>query len=877
MTERVPAATNRQLAVRLAVARALGRARDLDDVYSAALNTLAECLEVSRASVLLFDPDGVMRFRAYRGLSSEYRAEVQGHSPWTPDSVDAEPLLVPDVTCDPSLERYWPVFAQERIAALAFIPLVSLGRVIGKFMLYYDAQHAFDDEEVQLATVIAGAVAFAVERGRTEGVARGSDASPGFEPDAAIGAWEWEVSGEVDPDGRLSGLPSKSLRQVRQCNVMSSRDCLKILDLDGRLIYINDAGLEGLGVDDARELLHRPWVDLWEEKEREPLREVIARARAGAIGKFQAPCRTPAGIMKWWDIVIMPIVGADGAIVQLLAVSRDVSAPWRAESFQAGQHQVLEMIATGAPLHQVLTLLAHIVEDQCEGMICSVLLLDADGVHVRMGAAPSLPDDYSRRIDGQPLGPRVGSCGTAMQLGRSVIVTDIARDPRWEILRDAATAIGLRACWSAPILSSSSPKKVLGSFAMYCASSRGPSCEELRLVETAADLAGAAIDHHRSQEALRQSEVRNRAILRAIPDWMFVLSSDGVYLDYHVNVADHLLVPPEAFLGKSIHEVLPPWLAEKFTRAFERALATNEPERLEYSLESRHEPRFYEACVVRSNGDKLLSIVRDITDRKRAELDAAAQREELAHVNRVLILNEQSGALAHELSQPLAAILSNAQAARRMLDRSPLDLDELRETLDDVIKSDKRAGAVIHRLRELLRKNKADLQPLDLNEVTREVIDLTRSDLLLRRMPVKTALSPGIPPVLGDRVQLQQVILNLVLNACEAMSTVEPAERELMLTTVADDKCVQITIADRGIGIPPGELDSVFDPFVTHRTQGLGLGLAISRSIVLAHRGRIHAENNADRGATFRCFLPLADVQVSTAARDSVVTTLAPG
>jgi PAS domain S-box-containing protein len=636
---------------------------------------------------------------------------------------------------------------------------------------------------------------------------------------------------------------------------------MKILDLDGRLIYINRAGLERLGVEDARDLLHRPLVDLWQEQEREALGDAIARAKTGAIGRFQGPCRTPAGIMKWWDMVIMPIVDTSGAIVQFLAVSRDVSAPWQAEAFQAGQHQVLAMIATGAPLAQVLTLLVHLVEDQCEGMLCSVLLLDTDGVHVRLAAAPSLPDEYVRRIDGQPLGPRVGSRATVMQVGRPVIVTDVVCDcdPQWDVLRDAAMASGLRACWSTPILSTH--KKVLGSFAMHCRTPRGPSREELRLIETAADLAGAAIDHHRSQEALRQSEERNRAILRAIPDWMFVMSSDGVFLDYHVKNPEDLLVPPEAFLGKSMHEVLPTWLADAHQRSFERALATDEPERLEYSLESQQERRFYEACIVRCDSDRLLSITRDITDRKRAELDAAAQRQELAHLNRVLMLAEQSGALAHELSQPLAAILSNAQAARRLLDHHPVDLDELRATLDDVIKNDKRAGAVIHRLRELLKKSNTVLQPLDLNEVTREALDLTRSDLLLRRMPITTALSPGIPPVLGDRVQLQQVILNLVFNACDAMSTVDPAERELTLTTVADDEFVQIAIADRGAGIPDGQLDSVFEPFVTHRPQGLGLGLTISRSIVLAHRGRIQAENNADRGATFRCFLPVATGQ----------------
>ncbi|MFL5608496.1 MAG: GAF domain-containing protein [Gemmatimonadaceae bacterium] len=858
---RMSASTNRQLAVRLAVARALGRTRDLEDVYDAALDTFAECLDVSRASILLFDPDGVMRFKAYRGLSGEYRSAVQGHSPWTPESVDPEPILVPDVTREPSLERYLPVFAEEGIAALAFVPLVSVGRVIGKFMLYYATPHAFEIEEVQLAVVIASAVAFAVERGLAGEAVRRNEASPGFEPAAAaFGTWEWEGPSEVDHSERQDGLPSATLRQVRHCNVETSPDCMKILDLDGRLIYINRAGLDRLGVDDPGDLLHRPLVDLWQDKERELLGNAIAQAKTGAIGRFQGPCRTPAGIMKWWDMMIMPIADSRGVVVQLLAVSRDVSAQWQAESFQAGQHQVLEMVATGAPLPEVLTLLVHVIEDQCDGTVCSVLLLDQDGVHARVGAAPSLPDEYIGRIDGQPVGPRIGSCGSVIRQGRPVIVSDIVGDSHFDVLGGAAISSGLRACWSVPILSSD--RKVLGSFAMYCDVPRGPTREELQLVETAADLAGAAIDHDRSSEALRQSEERSRAILRAIPDWMFVLSREGFYLDCHIKNPEALLARPEDFLGKSMRDILPSWLADLFERAFERALVTDEPERLEYTLELDHEQRFYEACIVRCDSDKLLAIVRDISDRKRAELDAAAQRHELAHLNRVLILAEQSGALAHELSQPLAAILANAQAARHLLDREPLDLVELRETLDDVIKSDKRAGAVIHRLRELLRKSKTILQPLDVNEVIREVLDLTHSDLLLRRVSITTALSPDIPPVLGDRVQLQQVVLNVLLNACDAMSTVEPSERELALTTVADTQWVQIVVADRGVGIPDGELDSVFDPFVTHRSQGLGLGLAISRSIVAAHRGRIQAENNPDRGATFRCFLPLADGQL---------------
>jgi two-component system sensor kinase FixL len=145
-----------------------------------------------------------------------------------------------------------------------------------------------------------------------------------------------------------------------------------------------------------------------------------------------------------------------------------------------------------------------------------------------------------------------------------------------------------------------------------------------------------------------------------------------------------------------------------------------------------------------------------------------------------------------------------------------------------------------------------------MNEVVRDVLDLVQSDLLVRRVSVVMELSSSIPTVLGDRVQLQQVILNLVLNACDAMADTEAPDRQLTLATSADGEFVQLAVSDRGVGIPDHQLDAVFDPFVTFREQGLGRGLAISRSIVVAHHGRIVAENNPDRGATFRCFLPLA-------------------
>ncbi len=321
---------------------------------------------------------------------------------------------------------------------------------------------------------------------------------------------------------------------------------------------------------------------------------------------------------------------------------------------------------------------------------------------------------------------------------------------------------------------------------------RAPSDEELRLIESAADVAGIAIEQERAQQALRHSEARNRAILRAIPDWMFLTTVEGVFLDYHARDASILHRPPSEFLGRNVMEVLPHPLGQLLAQAFVRAGASDEPEKVEYTMGSDDSERFFEACIVRCDGDKILSIVRDITDHRRAELEASAQRSELAHLSRVAVLGELTGALAHELSQPLTAVRSNAQAARYLLDRDPLDVAELRAALDDIIRNNRRAGTVIDHLRALLRKEAAALQPVNMNEVVREVIDLARSEVVSRRITVTSSLAPEIPPVLGDRIQLQQVLLNLVLNACDAMSDTHVARRNLALATARENGFVQL-------------------------------------------------------------------------------------
>ncbi|HEY8509100.1 MAG TPA: ATP-binding protein, partial [Steroidobacteraceae bacterium] len=248
----------------------------------------------------------------------------------------------------------------------------------------------------------------------------------------------------------------------------------------------------------------------------------------------------------------------------------------------------------------------------------------------------------------------------------------------------------------------------------------------------------------------------------------------------------------------------------------------------------------------------------DVTARKQAELEARNQRLQLTHLGRAAILGQLSGAFAHELKQPLTSILGNAEAALRMLARGSNDPAELREILIDIVQDDERAAQVIQRLRSLLDKGDTVRQPVDLNQVIQEVLELARSELITRNVSVTTDFDRSAPIVQADRVQMQQVILNLLMNACEAMTNVPAAQRKIMVRTRYDrtGSFVEASVTDTGCGIPPADLERIFQPFVTTKGQGMGLGLAICRSVAQAHGGRLWAESTPGAGATFHLRIP---------------------
>jgi signal transduction histidine kinase len=241
----------------------------------------------------------------------------------------------------------------------------------------------------------------------------------------------------------------------------------------------------------------------------------------------------------------------------------------------------------------------------------------------------------------------------------------------------------------------------------------------------------------------------------------------------------------------------------------------------------------------------------------KAGRESARLRQELAHIGRVSALGELTGSLAHELNQPLTAILNNAEVAQQHLEDEVIDVGKLRDIVSDIVADDKRAAGVIRRLRTMLKKGELEHVALNVNDVVREVTELVRTDTMLRDIPVHLDLAPELPPVRGDRAQLQQVVLNMVLNGLEATSASNRLAHGLVIRTSVDGKEVVVAIEDSGTGVDMHDLDRLFEPLYTTKAEGLGMGLAIVRTIIGAHAGELRASNNAGGGATFEFTLPM--------------------
>jgi signal transduction histidine kinase len=256
--------------------------------------------------------------------------------------------------------------------------------------------------------------------------------------------------------------------------------------------------------------------------------------------------------------------------------------------------------------------------------------------------------------------------------------------------------------------------------------------------------------------------------------------------------------------------------------------------------------------------DLIYAVAHDLTKRIKAEAEDRQRRNELTHMTRIAMMGELSTSLAHEINQPLTAILSNAEAGQRFLSMPEPDIAEVRQILGDIIRDDRRAGDVVRKVRALVKKEAPRHEPLDMNEVVQGIVSLIRGDSLLEGLSIVTDLSPGPARVIGDRAQLQQVILNLILNGAAAMRNAPQTQREITVkTAMTDNRTVKASVTDFGMGIEQQNVERLFEPFYTTKAEGLGMGLSISRTIIANHGGIMEAVNNPEGGATFSFTLPL--------------------
>jgi PAS domain S-box-containing protein len=581
--------------------------------------------------------------------------------------------------------------------------------------------------------------------------------------------------------------------------------------------------------------------------------------------------KAPHGL--WTVITGRPLRGADGDLLGSVVVCRDITRIKEEEFFRAGQSRVLEMIAADAPLSEVLKSLVLLMEEQAEGLRCSILLLNRDGKHVRHGAAPNLPEAYVKAVDGAPIGGRNGSCGTAMYTRKPVIVTDVMTDPLWTDYRELAQICGLRACWSTPILSPQGD--VLGSFAMYRQEKRGPQPEETRLTEIATHIAGIAIDRQRQQEVLRERDARISLAAESadLAFWVLYPEGDAWMSDKGRRIYgfDSKLPLTCDLIVSRIHPDERAAVKAEYDSSCALQGAFESEHRLLLPYGKTRWVIMRGRCLRDEHGNLLetIGVTLDVSAQKQATLQVQVQREEMAHRNRVALMGEMTASFAHELNQPLTAIANNAAAARRFLERGNIDVELLRELLQSMVADSQRAGEVMRGIRSLVRKEPSVHTLINLNAIITDTVRLVSSDVLNRESVVTTELDPHVPQVQGTLVQIQQVLLNLIMNSLDAMEGIPPAERRVIVRTRSDKGDVaEVSVRDFGTGLPKDHPDKVFDHFFSTKQKGMGMGLAIVRSIIEAHGGTITGENATDRGARMVVRLPAArgEIQKSKAA-----------
>ncbi|MBI5800610.1 MAG: PAS domain S-box protein [Verrucomicrobia bacterium] len=697
-------------------------------------------------------------------------------------------------------------------------------------------------------------------------------------PDGRV-IWVSARAGRVDlADGALTGfagtLTDISARKLAESALAASeqrlRACIETTpyvavqwyDEQGRVVFWNSASELMFGWTAAEamgktldQLIHTP----------EEARDFVELLKTFQIstephGPAEYQFRRKDGRSGVCLSTVFPIPAEDGQ-PRFVCMDVDISARRQSDRLVVGQHSILELIAMDTPMAKVLEQIVRFIEVNAPGVLGSILLLDADGVTLRLGAAPSLPGTYNRAVDGLRAGEGVGSCGTAVARRAPVVVEDILTDPLWDDFRPLAEAHGLRACWSAPIFSAHG--EVLGTFACYHPAVHQPTREELRLVELAVSLVGTVVERDRAQSALRASEQRLRLLVDNSHDIVVELSLTGEIHYASANLSTHLgLAEQDLRAGVLLERIHPEdrvFVASVLRQPHGAAtfrFQRGEGEWLWFEVWGRH-------FTATGGETRAVIFARDVTARKATDEAQARLETQLRQSQKLEAIGTLAGGVAHDFNNILAGILGHVELLSMDLPPgSPLT-----GSVQQIMRGTLRARDLVRQLLTFSRSKETRREPTRLGATVEEAMKLLRASLP-SSIEFCITTPEEEPFIQADTGQLHQIIMNVCLNAAHAIGS-RPGRLSVAVAVVELDESftdgqppllpgrhVRLTVADNGCGMDAELRQRVFDPFFTTKPtgQGTGLGLAMVHGIVQMHQGAVTVTSEPGAGASFEFF-----------------------